>query len=370
MKRKKMIGRVMVGALVVGAFLGFRLTQPAYGVIMDVNPSIEIISNRLNHVVAINPLNEDAKEFLKEFKLKDRELEDTVEDLADLMVSKGYISGGKDNLVMITVSDNKVKQEVVDNLNKAIGAYLENKQIEATIVNQAISKKIDDKTGRDSVARRISELDDDINIEHLSNMGLRELVDFAKTRNIEPEKLFSKILGNMESVSSKTELISEAKAREIALGLVNGEIVKFELDDKYDDDDRPSYEIDLIFKGIKYEIEIDALTGKVLEFDKDDDIRDDHKEKTVVKPSRTDKDRTRTTTPATKIQVIGEAKAKQIALGLVNGKIIEFELDDDDDNLEYKIEILANGYEYEIEIDAYTGKVLEFDKDDDDFDED
>jgi len=268
MTRNKRIGLMMVVALLAVVFIGLRLTLPAYSVTMDVNPSIEIISNKLNHVVAVNPLNEDAKELLKDFKLKDRKLKETVEDLADLMVLKGYISGGKDNLVMITVSDNEVKQKVVDNLNKAIAAYLENKQIEATIVNQAISKKMSDKTGKDLVARRISELDNDINLDHLSNMSLRELVDLAKTRSIEPEKLFSKILKNMETTSSKTKLISEAKAKEIALGLVNGEIIKFELDE---DDGRLEYEIEILANGYKYEIEMDAYTGDILDFDKDDD---------------------------------------------------------------------------------------------------
>lgn len=375
MKRSKMIGLMIVITMVVVGFVGIRLTQPAYAVMMDVNPSIEIVSNRLNHVVAVNPLNEDARELLKDFNLKDRELKDTVEDLADLMVLKGFISGGKDNLVMITVRDNEVKKEVVDNLNKAIAAYLDNKQIEATIVNQAIAKKLDDKTGKDIIAKRMSELDYDINIEQLSTMTLRELVDFAETRNIAPEKLFTKVLGNKQLISSKTEFISEAKAREIALGLVKGEIVKFELDDIDDDDDRPDYEIDIISNGAKYEIEIDAYTGKVLEFEKDDmddddDKRDDSKIKNAGPVQKKNNSSNKPATPTIKRQVIGEAKAKEIALGLVNGRVIELELDDDDDDLQYDIEILANGYKYEIEIDAFTGSVLEFEKDDDDFGDD
>ena len=60
---------------------------------MDVNPSIEIKSNRLNKVVEINPLNEDAKNLLKDFKHKDKSLQKTIEDLADLMVLKGNRKG-------------------------------------------------------------------------------------------------------------------------------------------------------------------------------------------------------------------------------------------------------------------------------------
>ena len=141
MKNKKnLVLVIMIILIALGGFIGVRLTQPAFALTMDVNPSIEIVSSRLDRVVEVNPLNEDAREMLKDFNLNGRNLKNTVEDLADLMVLKGYISGGKDNLVMITVNDDS-NQDVVDRLNAAIAAYLENKQIEATIVNQAIDRK-------------------------------------------------------------------------------------------------------------------------------------------------------------------------------------------------------------------------------------
>ena len=362
MKKNKKIGLSLVLALVaVLAFVGIRLNQPAYSLTMDVNPSIEIVSNRLDKVVQVNPLNKDAREMLKDFKIKDRNLKDTIEDLADLMVLKGYISGGKDNLVMITVNDNAINQDSVDKLNSAIVAYLENKQIEATVFNQAIDKKYEDsKTGKELIAEKISKLDHDLDYDQLSGLTLKELVKLAEKRNISSEKLFSRIVGTKSNKEGR-ELIGENKAKEIALGLINGEIVEFELDDDYNE-----YEIEIIANGYEYEIEIDAYTGKVLKFEKDhldddkydddndyddkyDDDRDDDKQDKKANPQR-----------------IGAEKAKEIALKLVNGKIIDFELDDD----EYNIEIVSNGYEYEIEIDAYTGEVLDFEKDDIDDDRD
>ena len=138
---------VFILALVV---VGLVATQPANSLTMDVNPSIEIVTNRLDRVVEINPLNDDARELLKGFNPKDRNLERTVNDLVDLMILTGYIKGGEDNIVMITVSDDTVDNKLVDKVNRAIMAMLENKQIEATILNQAISKKYKDddkKTG-------------------------------------------------------------------------------------------------------------------------------------------------------------------------------------------------------------------------------
>lgn len=376
MTRNKKVGLVTVLALLAVAVFGWSIVnQPAYSLTMDVNPSIEIVSNRLDKVLEIKPLNDDAREMVRDFEIKDKNLTKTIEDLADLMVLKGYISGGKDNLVMITVSDNTSKQDVVDKLNTAIAAYLENKQIEATILNQSIAGEFDDQTGRELFALRISELDDDLDFEQLSQMSLNKLVEYADARNLDPEVLFSKMLNTKKNKREYKGFIGEAKAKEIALGLINGRIVEFELDDTDDDgDDNPEYEIKIVANGYKYEIELDAYTGRVLEFEKDDDDDDDKDDrKNIVSKSNTNAGK-----PAQKVntknastgkkQVIGAARAKEIALGRAKGKIVEFELDDG----KYEVEIVGNGYEYEIEIDAYTGKVLEFEKDayDDDDDDD
>ena len=410
MKKNKKIRISIAAALIaVAAIVGIWFSQPAYTLTMDVNPSIEIVSNRLDKVVEVNPINSDAREMLRDSKIKNRNLKGTIEDLADLMVLKGYISGGKDNLVMITVSDNAISKESVEKLNNAIVAYLENKQIEATVFNQAVDKKYkDSKTGKDLIAEKISGLDDDADYSRLLNMTLKELIEYAEDRNISSEKLFSRIVGTKpsketvkEAVKDYKEFIGIEKAKEIALKLVdgNGEIVKFKLDDVYDDDDdNPEYEIEIAADGYEYEIEIDAYTGEVLEFEKDnddddkddldddryddedddyrydedneddlDDDRYDDKDDRYDEEEDDDLDDDRydyeddedMDDKKVRGERIGEAKAKEIALSWVNGNIVEFESDDE----EYKIEILADGYEYEIEIDAYTGEVLGVDKD-------
>ena len=397
MKISKKLGILSILLLLaVGVYGGVKLTEPSYILMMDVNPSIEIVSNRLDRVVEVKALNDDAKEMLKDFSLKNKNLESVIEDLADLMVLKGYITGGKDNFVMISVNDSDANKNVLDKLNTAIAAYLENKQIEATIVNQSISEQLEsNQTGRQLVAKKISNLDDDIDYDKIANMTLRELVSLAETQNISLEDIFTNFISitnaNNSDVKNKTndknvdnantkELIGDAKAKEIALELVEGKIVEFELDNDDDHDDNPEYKIEIIANGYKYEIEIDGYTGKVLEFEKDDkdddhddvnndrdddDDDDDHIKKSQKTSQNTIKNNTKKN-KNTK-ELIGDAKAKEIALGLVKGKIVDFDLDDDDDdddNPEYEIEIIADGYEYEIVIDGYTGKVLEFEKED------
>ncbi|MFJ8066659.1 PepSY domain-containing protein [Psychrobacillus sp. NPDC096426] len=62
---------------------------------------------------------------------------------------------------------------------------------------------------------------------------------------------------------------------------------------------------------------------------------------------------------------ITEKEAIAIAKKQVNGEVIEVELDEDDNRYEYEIEIRTKKAEAEITIDATTGKVLEIDLDDD-----
>ncbi|MGJ9459425.1 PepSY domain-containing protein [Oceanobacillus sp. CF4.6] len=69
--------------------------------------------------------------------------------------------------------------------------------------------------------------------------------------------------------------------------------------------------------------------------------------------------------------VIGESKAKSIALDQFSGNVEEIELDNDDGRSIYEVEIKNGNKEAEVEIDAYTGAVLviEIDTDDDDDDD-
>ena len=306
-------GIALVLAIVVGAG-GYLTAVPAGAIKMDVNPSIEIVTNRLDRVIEINPLNLDAKRMLENFETKDKSLEGTVNDLVDLMILSGYISGGKDNVVRLTVNDDSVDSELVERVNKAIAAMLQNKQIEAKIIKQTLKDSLDDDLYED-------DKDD-------------------------------------ERIVESKGIISRADVEAIALARIKGEIIKLELDD--DDDDKPEYEIHIIADGVKHELEIDAFSGTITKHEIDDDDDNDDKKTNINDKSETVK----ADVTNQQKQIIGLDRAKSIALGLVRGEIKSIELDDDDDDMEYKIEIVSEGREYEIEIDAYTGKVLEFETDD------
>lgn len=315
--KKKIMIIIPMLLLVIG--LGAFTMLPANSLTMDVNPSIEIETNRLDRVISIKPLNLDAEQLLQDFSPKNKKIEEVVNDLVDLMILSGHIKGGDDNVVMITIKDDSVDSELLRKVNAAIKSFLENKQIEATILNQSIAKN-------------------------------------QQGRSIDSDKKV--VIGSLDAATRTKSYISKDEAKGIALDLVNGEIIKFKLDD-LNDDDTPEYEIVIIKDGVKYEIEIDAFSGKVKEFEKDDDNH-----KNYVKDTKNERIANKDLN--SKRGIISQDKAKSIALGKVNGKIVKFKLDDDDDDdIEYEIEIIKDGIKYEIEIDAYTGVITEFERDDD-----
>ena len=255
---------------------------------------------------------------------------------------------------------------------------LENKQIEATILNQAIARGNRDQkqTGVQLAAQRLEEIDGDLTAEQIGSMTVKELIHYSKENNLPIENLFKVAAGDIDGAIEGRAMISKEEAQKIALERVNGQIIKVELDDLRDDDG-PEYEIKILSGEVKYELEIDAFTGEIREVEKDDDRdndrdddrdddrhhdryddiddddgRADYKGGDDSRKVSTSKKQAKGSTR----EKISADQAKAIALELTGGgTIIEFEADD-----EYEIEIKSKDKKYEIEIDAYTGKVLDF----------
>lgn len=342
--RKKIALLAVPGLLVAAAFTFAFVNAPANTLTFDVNPSIELVTNRLDDVIEINPLNDDAEALLKDYSPSDRDLEDVVNDLVDRMILTGYISGGQDNLVMITVQDNQANEALVDRVNKMIAAFLENKQIEATIVNKRLDvarealNKDGISSGKLAVIEALMADDDRLSREELSEMKVSELVAVAKALDLKPSTLFDVVLDDDD---------------------FDGD--DFDLDDDFNLDDNSDLNDD--FNDDK---------DSDLEDDRDDDSDDDSNLDDDWKDDGRDDDRNSDSSSSDSVSsasasvnvtvsenVISADRARIIALNRVSGDIIKLSLDaDDDDRPEYDVEILSGNLKYEIEIDAVTGQIL------------
>lgn len=142
-------------------------------------------------------------------------------------------------------------------------------------------------------------------------------------------------------------MINQGQAQKIAREKTNNaKVTEIELEE---DDGTTYYQVELENATHEFEVEIDAFTGKVLIIEMEQ--RDDQKQ--------------------AKSQVMSRAAIEQlINKSYANYRIDKIELDDDDGQMIYEIELTSGRTEIEMEVDAVTGDVLDFDKEVEDDDDD
>ncbi|KZB90520.1 hypothetical protein A2U94_15420 [Bacillus sp. VT 712] len=153
----------------------------------------------------------------------------------------------------------------------------------------------------------------------------------------------------LQSVSANSTTISEEQAKEIALEQTNGgNITKMSVDT---DDRTKKYEFDIVNGEFEYDVDIDFNSGKVVEFDQerlDSDDDDDRDDGISIEEAK-----------------LSLEEAKKLALKEQAGTIVETELDRDDNQLRYEIEIHTDdNHEVNVDIDAMNGNVLNVEWDD------
>ena len=155
---------------------------------------------------------------------------------------------------------------------------------------------------------------------------------------------------NDQKVTTSKEMISVEKVKEIALSKVTGHVENIELESYKGNQ---YYEVEVENGKKDYDLYIDAYTGEVQLMKEDSNNDDDSDDRTGVVQSS---------------NLISDEKAKQLAGKAVNGTVTELELDEDDGQFVYELELITNKGEADVEIDAMTGKVIEinFDHEDDD----
>lgn len=90
----------MSAALIAFFLMGVGIYQTPYGfMVVDINPSTELVYNRFQRVIGVNPLNEDAKAMLS-FGLKHHRLERAVQEIVEEAKAQGYLED--DGFVLLT----------------------------------------------------------------------------------------------------------------------------------------------------------------------------------------------------------------------------------------------------------------------------
>ncbi|MDM5226780.1 PepSY domain-containing protein [Cytobacillus sp. NJ13] len=153
------------------------------------------------------------------------------------------------------------------------------------------------------------------------------------------------------STGSKKEavqdLITVEEAKKIALSEAEGRVESIELERA---NGKQYYDIDIENGKEDFDIKIHALDGEVISINKDRDDDDDDNDQSEKEVNGEN--------------IISEQKAIEIAEKEVNGTLKEIEIDEDNEQILYEVELKTNKGEADVDIDAETGKILKVELDD------
>lgn len=270
---------------------------------IDVNPGVEIVTNKKNKVLNVQSTNKDGADVIDNMDLKNTELKVAVNTLIGSMVQKGYIVNNNTGILVTVRNDNpekanKVKEEILYDINFA----LYTNDVQANVMNQTFKNTADaNKFARENnisigkavfvlnLAAKDSSLDakelakmkvtDIANLVAKKGIDIRDIVDYDDDDSIweniadaiEDIDEDAGISMNKETKPSDKKQIGIEAAKQIALAdakvaLKDVTFIKAELDNE---DGRAVYEIEFYSGNVEYDYNIDALSGEIISNDFD-----------------------------------------------------------------------------------------------------
>jgi hypothetical protein len=126
--------------LISGWYLRNRVSDSV--ITIDVNPSIQIITNRKDKILSVTALNEDARSVIAGNDYSGEKLEDTVDVLMNSLVEQQYIREDQKAILLTVTNKNADKADKIrSRADAAILNSLEAQNIKPTILSQIISRE-------------------------------------------------------------------------------------------------------------------------------------------------------------------------------------------------------------------------------------
>lgn len=281
---KKLMSYASIAAVFLFMLFGWQyMTQMPYShVYLDVNPSIEIVTNRQDKVINLKADNMDGQRLVQDLEYKGKTVYQVTEEILDRMMREDYINRDQEFLLLSVYNKNQDKaEEQKRNLDQKIHEHLQAKELQPIVLAQKLdntstiekyAKEYGISVSKMTFIRNMIILNPELETKALVNLSIGELVRLSQGMGLKLDKIIdSDDLEKVEPLlpeqeTEKTgEIISSDQARSIALSAVKGTITDFD----FDEDDL-EYEVEIEAGELEYEIIIDAKTGAILKVEVDD----------------------------------------------------------------------------------------------------
>lgn len=162
---------------------------------IDVNPGVEIVTNKKNKVLEVQSTNQDGAAVIDGMNLNNTELKVAVNALIGSMVQKGYIQNDNTGILVTVRNDNedkanKVKAEVLNDINTALSTN----SIQATVINQTVKSTVDAKKfatenntsiGKAVFVLNLAAKDTSLDAKELAKMKVSEIASLVVQKGID-----------------------------------------------------------------------------------------------------------------------------------------------------------------------------------------
>ena len=310
---------------------------------IDVNPGVEIVTNKKNKVLEVQSTNQDGAAVIDGMNLKNTELKVAVNALIGSMVQKGYIQNDNTGILVTVRNDNedranKIKAEVLNDINTALSTN----SVKATVINQTVKSTVDAKKfaaennisiGKAVFVLNLAAKDGSLDAKELANMKVSEIASLVVQKGIDIRDIV-----DYDSDDSIWENIADA----------------------IEDIDEDARE-----KGISTSAAVENTTVSATTAAQPQTAATTAAQTEVpTQPAAPTQAATQPQTAAptqAATSGISADRAKQIALshaGVSGASFTKVELDTDDGVRVYEIEFKVGNVEYDYDIDATSGAIL------------
>lgn len=173
--------------LIIFVFWYSQNLMPYNLVDFDVNPSMEIVTNKKDKVIDIEVYNDDAKKIISSLDYKNQDIKVVVNMILDKMIENKYLVKGYD--FMMLSSDNKrleESKELLNSLDDDIYDYLSKYDIDSIILKQfydddksakEIATNYNMSLGKYKLIQRIIKLRPNRDINKLKKYSVKKLIE-------------------------------------------------------------------------------------------------------------------------------------------------------------------------------------------------
>ncbi|MBR4018131.1 MAG: cell wall protein, partial [Clostridia bacterium] len=223
---------------------------------LDVNPSIQLEVNSKERVIAVTPLNEDAKIVVGDMDFKGSDVDVAVNALIGSMLRNGYINDMANSILLSVNNDDPAKgAELQSRLSEEINTLLQTDTFEGAVLSQnitadqeldALAQQHGITAGKAKLVQQITAQNAMHTFEELAPLSINELNLLSSSAGLE----------NVNSVGSASDkaYIGEAEAKAAAVahaGVKEAEITRYEVEMDYERGTMV-YEIEFHHNGREY----------------------------------------------------------------------------------------------------------------------